>query len=190
MATFIEEAKLLLSNEEFVTLELLGKKSADFETTPEEDKKLVELKAKVKTAMAERDRLKNLAFIADGAYSIIDLLKAAKATKEQINDAIKILFPAPAPVITDVIATYTKGDKKYELKWGERLDREFSALIKEGGIKALVKNLTPFGTTWIHTSTTPDVGPYAGKPTFHNVNDVVLRFKFDKAELKKALKIA
>ncbi len=63
MATFIEEAKLLLSNEEFVTLELLGKKSADFETTPEEDKKLVELKANVKAGILERDRLKNLEFI-------------------------------------------------------------------------------------------------------------------------------
>lgn len=45
---FIDDAKELLTEIEFTKLQLLGKKSADFETTQEEDQELVELKALVK----------------------------------------------------------------------------------------------------------------------------------------------
>ena len=190
MATFLEEAQALLSPEEFSNLQSLSLKVSQMTSTTDEDDKLKEMKTWVKTAIADRDRLKNLQFLENGNYSLVDILKTIKATEPQIKQALKVLFPAPDPTITETIAIYTDGNgKKFELKWGERLDRELTKLIVEGKIETLIKNLTPFGKTWINSNTTPDIGPYAGKPTYHNISALNLRFKFDKAELKKALKI-
>ena len=55
---FIDDAKELLNNEQFTKLQLLARKSADFETTIEEDMELAELKLNVKNSVAKRDAAK------------------------------------------------------------------------------------------------------------------------------------
>ena len=63
---FIDDAKELLNNEQFTKLQLLARKSADFETTIEEDMELAELKLEVKNLVAKRDAAKNLEFLKTG----------------------------------------------------------------------------------------------------------------------------
>ena len=203
---FIDDAKELLTEIEFAKLQLLGKKSADFETTQEEDQELVELKALVKKKAAQRDAEKNLEFLKTGQYSVATILQIIKNQPFSIKEVLQILevdqkelakatkeiWPkaATSTDVTETIATYKIGEKTYEIKMGERLeDREIGAAIKQGGVKKFIANLTEFGKEWITKSHVSDQGPFSGKTIFPNINSVALRFKFEKNDLKKELKI-
>ena len=88
---FIDDAKELLTEIEFTKLQLLGKKSADFETTQEEDQELVELKALVKKKAAQRDAEKNLEFLKTGQYSVATILQIIKNQPFSIKEVLQIL---------------------------------------------------------------------------------------------------
>ena len=189
---FIDDAKELLTEIEFTKLQLLGKKSADFETSQEEDQELVELKALVKKKVAQRDAEKNLEFLKTGQYSIAIILQILEVDQKELAKATKEIWPkaAASTDVTEAIATYKIGEKTYEIKMGERLeDREIGAAIKQGGVKKFIANLTEFGKEWITKSHVSDQGPFSGKTIFPNINSVALRFKFEKNDLKKELKI-
>ena len=189
---FIDDAKELLTEIEFTKLQLLGKKSADFETTQEEDQELVELKALVKKKVTQRDAEKNLEFLKTGQYSIATILQILEVDQKELAKATKEIWPkaAASTDVTEAIATYKIGEKTYEIKMGERLeDREIGAAIKQGGVKKFIANLTEFGKEWITKSHVSDQGPFSGKTIFPNINSVALRFKIEKNDLKKELKI-
>lgn len=203
---FLDDAKELLTEMEFTKLQLLGKKAADFETTQEEDQELTNLKSLVKQKAAQRDAEKNLEFLKTGQYSIATILQILKNQPYSIKEVLLILNPDQKELskaikeiwpkgtsqneVTEPIATYKIGEKIYQIKMGERLDdRDIGAAIKQGGVKKFVANLTDFGKEWITKSHISDQGPFSGKTIFANLNSVALRFKFEKADLKKELKI-
>ena len=203
---FLDDAKELLTEMEFTKLQLLGKKAADFETTPEEDQELSSLKSLVKQKAAQRDAEKNLEFLKTGQYSTATILQIIKnqpysikevllilnPDQKELSKAIKEIWPKGSAQtdVTEPVATYKIGEKIYQIKMGERLeDREIGQAIKQGGVKKFVANLTEFGKEWITKSHVSDQGPFSGKTIFPNLNAVALRFKFEKGDLKKELKI-
>ncbi|WP_428147024.1 hypothetical protein [Delftia acidovorans] len=193
---FMDDAKDVLSADDFSILEKLAKKVAEFDTNSDEDKQFIDLKQAVKKALAERDRAKNLAFLKDGGYSIVEILKAMGITREQFNDAKAELFPN-APVATETIANYPnlKDDKQQAVdgafKMGAgRMPSELSNAIKKGKEKGFVANLTEFGKTWIKEFTIPTQGPYKDQKIYKNLNDVAQRLKFNKDALKKELHLS
>lgn len=186
--SFIEQAKEVLTTEEVAKLELLARKSADFETTHEEDNELIGLKKKVKEAIAQRDKEKNLAFVKE--YTLIEILQVFKPTQDDLNKAIKTLFPKEKAAVSEAIATYKVGDKVYEVKNGERPVKELSQEIKKHKEKGFVKGLTDFGKAFMNEKHKADAGPYAGEVIYDSVNAIATRFKFDKATLLKELKAA
>lgn len=195
MATFIEEAQALLSAEKFNRLELLRMKSNNFETSKEEEKEFVEIKDEVRTLIAQRDKDKNLAFIADPSIELIDILRVKKVTREDVNKALKVLFPV-IPVATETVANIPYKDKAgkeqiAEVKFGKgdaiRLNRQASNEIQKIGAKGFVKHLTDFGKEWIKKNHVAEGGPKSGETVFDNLPQVITRFKFKAEELKKAV---
>lgn len=194
MATFIEEAQALLTAEKFSRLELLRMKSSNFESTNEEEIEFSKLKNEVRTAINNRDKDKNLQFIADPLISLVDIFRVKNVSKEQVVKATKEYFPTPE-VATEVIASIPYKDKKGKdaianVKMGSgdavRLDREASKTIKTGNVKPFVKALTEFGKTWIAKSHEAVAGPVKGT-VYDNIPAVALRFGFKKEELIKEL---
>lgn len=190
---FMDDAKDVLSADDFAVLEKLAKKVAEFDTNSDEDKQFIELKQKVKKNLAERDRAKNLSFLKDGGYSIVEILKAMGITREQFNQAKAELFPN-APVATETISEYPnlKDDKGNAVdgafKMGAgRMPSELSNAIKKGKEKQFVAHLTEFGKKWIVEFNIPTQGPYKDQKIYKNVNDVAMRLKFNKETLKKEL---
>lgn len=197
MATFIEEAQALLSAEKFNRLELLRMKSNNFETNKEEEKEFVEIKDEVRKLISQRDKDKNLAFLADPSIELVDVLRVKKATREEINKAMKILFPV-VPSATETVATFPYKNKAgkeatAEVKFGTgdavRIDRQASNELKKLGAKGFVKHLTEFGKTWIVASHVAEGGPKSGETVYDNLPKVATRFKFNIADLKKELGI-
>lgn len=196
MATFIEEAKALLTEEKFNRLELLRVKSNNFESTLDEEKEFFAIKEEVRTLISQRDKDKNLQFLADPSIALVDILRVKKATKEEINKAVKTLFP-PVTDLTEIVAVIPYKDKKgkdavAEIRFGtggSRLDRQANAEIIKIGVKGFLKHLTEYGKAWIVEKHIADRGPYAGTEVYDNVPKVCLRFKFKPEELKKELKI-
>jgi hypothetical protein len=193
---FMDDAKDVLSADDFAVLEKLAKKVAEFDTNSDEDKQFLDLKQKVKKGLAERDRAKNLAFLKDGGYSVAEILRAMGITRDQFNQAKSELFPN-APVATETIAVYAnlkdeKGnavDGNFKMGAG-RMPKELSNAIKKGKEKGLVANLTDFGKAWIAESSVPTQGPYQGQKIYKNLGDVAMRLKFNKDTLKKELHIS
>ena len=158
---FIDDAKELLTEIEFTKLQLLGKKSADFETTQEEDQELVELKALVKKKVAQRDAEKNLEFLKTNPYpieTIIELMKPKAydlnkvltllgVNKEQLSKSLKELYPTQKESLD--IAVYQDGDKSYTFNLANRVETALSKLIKAGKEKAFATALTEEGKAWI-----------------------------------------
>lgn len=184
--SFIEQAKEVLTSEEVAKLELLARKSADFETTHEEDNELIGLKKKVKEAIAQRDKEKNLAFVKE--YTLIEILQVFKPTQDDLNKAIKTLFPKEKAAVSEAIAKYKIGDKVHEVKNGERPVKALSEEIQKHKEKGFVKALTDFGKAFMKETHVADAGPYAGETIYDSVNAIATRFKFNKAALLKELK--
>lgn len=213
MSTFIEQAKEVLSSEKVTRLELLARKSADFETSVDEDNELFELKKEVKQLIATRDRQKNLEFLKVGAYEIKDILevmgtthadvvknsglsladifKALNVNKKQVTQASNEFFKGVVSTDGDgkpkfydgVFATYGAED----INLNARIGKELGKLIAQGGEKTFVANLTDSGKEWIVKSYLSEKGPYKGQQIFKNLNDMAQKFKFNKETLKKEL---
>ncbi|MER3495014.1 MAG: hypothetical protein C4323_24140, partial [Mastigocladus sp. ERB_26_2] len=114
----------------------------------DEDNELISLKQMVKKLVAEKDREKNLQFLKDGEYNLMDIIKVVNPKKESLNigeiftalaltkaeitKAMKTAFPAQATTATEAIATYKVGDKDLSFKMGERIDKELKKAIVAG----------------------------------------------------------
>lgn len=204
--TFLDNARSVLDEAKMARLELLNRKSADFDTNSDEDNELISLKQMVKKLVAEKDREKNLQFLKDGEYNLMDIIKVVNPKKESLNigeiftalaltkaeitKAMKTAFPAQATTATEAIATYKVGDKDLSFKMGERIDKELKKAIVAGGIKGFVKHLTkPFGVDFMAKSHIPENGPYATKTVYDNIGTVATKLGFKTSELKKELGI-
>lgn len=186
---FLDDAKEFLGDK-FDRLQLLAKKSADFESTPDEEKELAELKAGVRSYIAQRDRAKNLAFIKESGFTVAEVLQSMNATKDQINAAIKQLFPAEFGPVLGTITTHDeekKVDVVEEIRQGKALSRAAMKALK-GNEKAFVKCLTPEGKALLMVSHKATVGRAIGQDVYSNMNPVLSRFKLDKEKLLKELK--
>jgi len=196
---FIDDAKELLNNEQFTKLQLLARKSADFETTIEEDMELAELKLNVKNSVAKRDAAKNLEFLKTGQYSIetvlelmnsqtydlVKVLQILQVDKEKLNKAIKQLYPTQT---TDLdISVYTINEKPQAYNLSKRITTELSNAIKKGGVKEFVKNLTEDGRAWLEKNHISPKGKFKDKTIYPNVSTVAIKLKLDKDELIKEL---
>jgi hypothetical protein len=209
MATFLEQAKEVLaqSPEKISRLELLARKSADFDTTSEEDSELMDLKKEVKTKVATRDRDQNLRFIKEGGYSVEDVLgamgvdtnhfikkmtlsevlKTFNSSRKEINSAVKKHFDAlnPKEPMKFPIATYFQEDVFFD----KRMTTAVSKAVKEGGVKGFVANLTDSGKSWLLENHVPTMGKFKDVTIYPNVSLVATKFKMDKIELMKELNI-
>lgn len=209
--SFLDQAKEVLDEAKVTRLELLARKSADLETTSEEDSELFTLKDEVKKAIASRDRAKNLSFLKHAGYSIkeileemgadhqavikdsgltiSDILKLLQVTKKEAQTALKQVYQSGNATSTTtatfdgVLAIY--GTK--ELKLTDRMKAEFSNEIKAGGIATFVANLTAEGKEWLLQSRKKERG--TGE-IYDNVNKMKTKFGFDNKQLLEALKKA
>ncbi|MDO8775570.1 MAG: hypothetical protein Q7K57_44070 [Burkholderiaceae bacterium] len=91
--SFLEDAKSALGEAQFNKLESLARKSTNFETTSEDDQDLIDLKQLVRNRVSARERAGHLSFLTEEKYSVQEVLAAMKATKEDIEQAVKALFP-------------------------------------------------------------------------------------------------
>jgi len=196
-ATFIEEAQSLLSADKFNRFELVRIKSNNFESSQEEEKEFYNLKNEVRTLISQRDKDKNLQFIVDPSISIIDILRVKKTTREEINKAVKVLFPTELTV-TETIATIPYKNKAgkdvvFQIKMGNglgtRLDREASRAVQVMGVKGFIKHLTEFGKEYILKNHVADGGPKSGQTVYDNIPAIALKFKFKPEDIRKELKI-
>ena len=183
---FIDDAKEFLKSEEFAKLELLARKSADFDTTSEEDNELFALKKSVKEAIAKRDKEKNMSLIKE--YSVEEIIEVFKPTKEAWDKMTKKLFPKAQAEISEAIAIYKIGDTNHEIKNGQRLLKELSQAVAKGKEKKFVESLTDFGKKYMALSHKAEAGPYSGSVIYDSVNAIATRLKLDKSALLKELK--
>lgn len=155
------------------------------------------MKNEVRTLIAQRDMDKNLQFLVDPTISIIDILRVKKATRNDINSAIKVLFPTPVSV-SETIATIPYKNKAgkeavAEIKMGNgdgtRLDREASRAVQVMGVKGFIKHLTEFGKEYILKNHVADGGPKSGQTVYDNIPAIALKFKFKPEDIRKELKI-
>lgn len=207
MSVFLDQAKEVLTSEQANRLELLNRKSHDFDTNSDEDEELLNLKKEVKKLVATRDRQKNLGFLKDGGYAIEDILEVMGTSKEKLvkesgmtlaqiltvvgGDKKKVMaavnqaFPKTATEIhAGVLATYGSEDLDLSVR-----NKKVADLVLKGGVKALVEGLTPTGSEWIMKNYLSKKGPYKNKLIYPNLNLVANKFKFDKEELKQELGI-
>lgn len=185
--SFLDDAKEALK-ERFDRLELLNRKVASFESTPDEDKELFDLKAEVIQFVAQRDKQKNLAFLKTGGFSLVDVLTAMSATKEQINKAVSQMFPPAIGMVLGEVKTVIDGKEKSEaIQMGKALSREAMASLK-GNEKAFVKCLNAEGKAHLLATHISDAGPFKNKQIFTNLPPILTRFKLDKEKLVKELK--
>lgn len=198
MATFIEEAKEFLTDEQFNRFELLRIKANNFESTVDEEEEFNDIKFNVRNAINQRDKDKNLSFLKDKSIQLVDVLRVMGSTREDINKAVKFLFPTKEE-LTESIATIVYKNKvgdeaetgvKMGTGDGVRLNRQASAEIQKLGVKGFVKNLTEFGRVWLTQNHVSEAGPFSGKTIYPNINALALRFKWKPADIKKALGIA
>lgn len=192
MSAFIDQAKEVLTTEQMSRLELLARKSADFDTNSDEDSEFIKLKQEVKRLVATRDRQKNLSFLKDGQYPLKDILEIYKGignTKKQALQAINEVFPKDAGSaeagFAGVLATYGNED----VTLNSRITKVLGKTIADGGVKMLVANLTDAGKEWITQSYVSEKGPYKGQTIFGNINKIATKFKFNKDALKKELSL-
>ena len=196
---FIDDAKELLNDEQFTKLQLLARKSADFETTIEEDMELAELKLNVKNSVAKRDAAKNLEFLKTGQYSIetvlelmnsqtydlVKVLQILQVDKEKLTKAIKQLYPTQTTNLD--ISVYSINEKPQAYNLSKRITTELSNAIKKGGVKEFVKNLTVDGRAWLEKNHISPKGKFKDKTIYPNVSTIATKLKLDKDELIKEL---
>lgn len=184
---FLDDAKEALG-EKFDKLQLLARKSADFEATQDEEDELAELKSNVRAFVAQRDRAKNLEFIKTGGFSVAEVLKAMNASKEQINKAVAELFPTPIGPVLGHIKTKADDGKEVteEIRSGQSLSRAAMAAVKEKE-KEFAKCLTQEGKAILLKNHKATVGKTIGQTVYPNLGPVLTRFKLDKAKLLKEL---
>lgn len=197
--SFLDTAKELLTEQDFTKIQLLAKKSADFETTAEEDDELLNLKNQVKSLMAKRDAAKNLEFLKTNPYpieTIIELMKPKgydlnkvltllEVNKEQLTKSLKELFPIQKTSLD--IAVYTEGEKSYTFNLSNRVETALSKLIKAGKEKAFANALTEQGKAWILQNHVSEKGKFKGETIYPNLSIICTKLKFDKETLLNEL---
>lgn len=199
MSDFMTDAQELLSAEEFTSLSSLAVKVAQNQSTATEDEMFFNLKDQVRVAVAQRDKEKNLQFLSGGHFSIGEVIrvmfrgKAQADVVKEVRKGMKEVYPDAVATKTPVhIADYKIGDKVHPLVMFAGVagrNDDLKVAVEKGGVAGLVKHLTAEGKTWITAFTTPDKGPYSGKPTYKNLGDVATKYKWNASDLKKALAI-
>lgn len=180
--SFLDQAKEVLDEAKVTRLAELAKKSADFDTSSEEDTELFNLKAEVKKAIATRDREKNLSFLKEGGYTIAEILRAMNAQEKDIKKAVAEIYPTAKTVYKPYAGVLANFDgKEYKLSEG---NREVNKKVREAGVKPFVAGLTEEGKNWLMEG----IGKKRGEGfTYMNVQAIASRYKFDKKELMVAL---
>ena len=199
--SFLDTAKELLTEQDFTKIQLLAKKSADFETTAEEDEELLNLKNQVKNLMAKRDAAKNLEFLKTNPYpieTIIELMKPKaydlnkvltllEVNKEQLSKSLKELYPTQKESLD--IAIYQDGDKSYTFNLANRVETALSKLIKAGKEKAFATALTQEGKAWILKNHISEKGKFKDQTIYPNLSIICTKLKFDKEVLLNELNV-
>jgi hypothetical protein len=144
--SFLDDAREVLKEDEFAQLKSLNQKSADFDASPEEEKALFELRGKVRTFIATRDRQKNLQVIGGKAYPLKDILQVSGYSKKEILTAINELFPRSKSEETDTITKVGDFEFKGNKRYGRAPDY---GTFKKAGLKKAIDGLTPFGKSWL-----------------------------------------
>ncbi len=200
MSDFMTDAQELLSSDEFASLQSLAVKVAQNQSTATEDEAFFNLKDQVRLAVAQRDKEKNLQFLSGGHFTIGEVIrvmfkgKDAGEVRKEVNKGFKEAFPIAGGSAKEAvhIADYKIGDKVHPLVMFAGVagrNDELKVAVEKGGVAGLVKHLTADGKKWITAFTTPEKGPYAGKPTYKNLGDVATKYKWNASDLKKALAI-
>ncbi|PMP84163.1 MAG: hypothetical protein C0175_00550 [Caldisericum exile] len=179
---FLDDARDSLTEDEIATLKRLNQKSADFEATPEEEKTLFDLKNKVKTFVATRDRQKNLQVIGAKQYPIKDILQVSGYNKKEVLAALNELFPREASGESEVITKVGE----FEFRDGKRYGRSPEyADFKKAGLKKAIEGFTEQGIVWIGE----EVKSKGGKVTNPNKEKFAKMFNVSVADLDKQLGI-
>jgi hypothetical protein len=185
--SFLDNAKEVLTEEEFTKLQELQTKSSDFESTPDEEKNLLELKNSVREKIAQRDKAKNLSFLNGKVYTIAELITAGGYSDEEIKKYYSEKFPRGANTEVRQYATIKVGETDVAIKTGERISKEAKEAIKKMGVKKFVACITD--KPYFEEHTTPDVGIMAGKKVYKHINEQAKRLGFDVDAFKKELGI-
>lgn len=182
--SFLTDAQEALSEEQYAKLKSLQQKSSEFEATPQEEQELMELKNTVRNAIAQRDRVKNLAFLHGKTYSLVDLFKAGGYDKEDWSKAAKELFPTAKKDAVD-IAKYTVNKEEILVQmYGDgRMTKDLTDAIKKAGYKGFITNA--LNLEWLLKTHTAEAGPYVGSIVYDNLPAVLTRLKL--AEHKEAI---
>lgn len=181
---FIDDATENLTPEEFAKMHDISALVAAFESTPEQEKELAELKAKVWTALGDRSRLKHLSFLSAKSFSALDVLKTAGYSRKEIMHAVGILFPRDDATVSEPIATYPSANGPMHYKDGERMTKELKQAIAAGGVKIFAANLTAFGKAHLAITRTVEKGAKAGTIVYPNLLDTCKRLGFQPEDLK------
>lgn len=209
--SFIADAKEILNAEELAQLELLARKSADFDTTSDEDIKLFELKKKVKEVVAKRDKMKNLAVIGNKAYALDELLEASGYTHQDIfsqyENITDLLIAAgydeekqqehfenafkkpPKPKSEVYFGEYVINSvgQKLEFKEGSRINKDAKEHVQKMPVKDFLNSIQPEAWAWISEINIPKQGPYKGKELYSNAKETAKRLELKEDELIKAI---
>lgn len=174
--SFLTDAQESLTEEQYAKLKSLQQKSSEFEATPQEEHELMELKTIVRNAIAQRDRVKNLAFLNGKTYSLADLFKAGGYSKEDWSTAAKELFPTVRKDAVEV-AVYKVGTEDVSVKMfsEDRITKDLAAAIKKGGAKGFIANAR--NLEWLVKNHEGTVGLSAGKIVYDNLPAVLMRLK-------------
>ncbi|OMP07042.1 hypothetical protein CCACVL1_01387 [Corchorus capsularis] len=158
--SFLDNAKEVLTEEEFTKLQELQTKSSDFEATPDEEKNLLELKNSVREKIAQRDKAKNLSFL-NGKFANMPPSSLRDKDGKEVEEAIKT---------------------------GERISKGAKEAIKKMGVAKFVELITDKAYFIDHVST-PTVGIMANKKVYKHINEQAKRLEFDVEKFKQALGI-
>ncbi|HDR9039751.1 hypothetical protein JAO10_07730 [Burkholderia contaminans] len=191
--SFLDNAKEVLTEEEFTKLQELQTKSSDFEATPDEEKNLLELKNSVREKIAQRDKAKNLSFLNGKVYTIAEIITAGGYSNEEIKKYYSEKFPRGANTEVRQYATIKFKDKdgkevEEAIKTGERISKGAKEAIKKMGVAKFVELITDKAYFIDHVST-PTVGIMANKKVYKHINEQAKRLEFDVEKFKQALGI-
>jgi hypothetical protein len=181
---FIDDATENLTQPEHARMHDLSALVAAFESTPDQDQELSALKAKVYSAVASRERTKQLEFLATKSYRAEDVLRTAGYSRKEILEAIEAIFPKEPASISEPIATYLSATGELHYKAGERMTKELKQAIASGGVKTFAANLTAFGKAHLAITRTVEKGTRAGTTVYPNLLDTCKRLGFQAEDLK------
>ncbi len=196
--SFLEEAKQILTEQEFIRLELLIAKFTGNIETPEEEKELSILRNKVRAVLQEREALKGLEVLKSGNFTLSQVLKTLNPTEKELKSYIKANFKTAStkePITVGKVKYLIDGAEKegeiiFNAGTENKAPREMGEAVRNAKEAGFVKMLSPEGLAWVSKTHTATAGPTKGSKVWDNINQVATRFKFDKATLIKAIEKA